>query len=81
MNQILQFYVFCQFKDVFVNLQCFNLFLCSHIILFFCAKVAQFHKSTKEICVHKACEKNFSFKLFFFLEIFCIFALSITNAL
>ena len=33
MNQILQFSVLYQFKDVFINFQRINLFLCSRMFL------------------------------------------------
>ena len=42
MNQILQLSVLYQFKDILINLQCFNLFLSSHRFLFFFAKVGNF---------------------------------------
>ena len=34
MHKVFQLDILCQFKDVLINLQCFNLFLCSHIFLF-----------------------------------------------
>ena len=37
--KVLQFCILSQFEDVLVNLQCFNLFLCSHRFLLFFAKV------------------------------------------
>ena len=42
MNQILQFSVLSQFEDVLVNLQFFNLFMCSQRFLFFFVKVGSF---------------------------------------
>ena len=50
-NQVLHFCVLYQFKDVLVNLQCFNLFLCSHKYFCFCfdeAKIGISPFTTKE---------------------------------